>query len=243
MKKIINPGSVKIGETYAPVFCKIEYNDGRISISGVEGPLKSGNARGSCGQMYDGIIEAIERDLWKPEAATGWTNDSAREFVRLWKLWHLNDMKPECEHQRAAGWPEMAAEKIITYIWTLKPEIYSQKKALEDEAIERARSVDPGRSVGFSDHEKMIMRLEYEIKSDAPEIGAHARYYQAARQHTKEESRGWVRFSEDARGLLCKPCEVCGYEYGSEWKRQDVPHDVLNWLFALPDTKKEPAWV
>ena len=31
-------------------------------------------------------------------------NAEAQEVVRLWKRWHLNDMRAECEHQRALGW-------------------------------------------------------------------------------------------------------------------------------------------
>jgi len=33
-------------------------------------------------------------------------NAEAQEVVRLWKRWHLNDMKAGCEHQRAEKWNE-----------------------------------------------------------------------------------------------------------------------------------------
>jgi len=36
---------------------------------------------------------------------------------------------------------------------------------------------------------------------------------------------------------------VCGYKYGSEWKKEAVPADVLEFLRALPDTDVKPAWV
>lgn len=54
---------------------------------------------------------------------------------------------------------------------------------------------------------------------------------------------GWLRPEEHPDGLLCRPCPVCGYKYGSAWKKEEVPQDVINWLFNLPDTTVQPAWV
>jgi hypothetical protein len=36
---------------------------------------------------------------------------------------------------------------------------------------------------------------------------------------------------------------VCGYRYGTEWKREEVPADVLAFLRSLPDADMTPAWV
>ena len=44
-------------------------------------------------------------------------------------------------------------------------------------------------------------------------------------------------------GFLGRPCPVCGYKYGSAWQTEEVPKDVIEWLFDLPDTKIKPAWV
>jgi hypothetical protein len=37
---------------------------------------------------------------------------------------------------------------------------------------------------------------------------------------------GWVRPDEHPDGLLTKPCPVCGYRYGTEWKTQPIPDYV-----------------
>lgn len=37
----------------------------------------------------------------------------------------------------------------------------------------------------------------------------------------------WVRPGEHPDGLLGKPCEVCGYRYGTAWLYEPVPEDVL----------------
>ena len=38
---------------------------------------------------------------------------------------------------------------------------------------------------------------------------------------------------EHADGILCKPCAVCGYEYGSAWKVEEVPADVVADLLII----------
>ena len=47
MRKIINPCTCDTYEGKAKGFCKIEFEDGRLSISGVIGPKRNGNAKGS----------------------------------------------------------------------------------------------------------------------------------------------------------------------------------------------------
>jgi len=96
--KVVHPGLQKVGSFLRPVFCKIEYSaDGRLSITGVVGPTKSGNAFGGCGQ-----INPVKIDQFEDE----WTPAMLRAFNGIWKAWHLNDMKAGCEHQRAERWDE-----------------------------------------------------------------------------------------------------------------------------------------
>jgi len=102
IEKVVRVGSYQDDyfKSKLPVFCKITYNDGRLSISGVVAPLANGDARGSCGQMYDSISENLEAF----DFADGWDKVKAFTFVEYWKHWHLNDMRAGCEHQRALGW-------------------------------------------------------------------------------------------------------------------------------------------
>lgn len=43
---------------------------------------------------------------------------------------------------------------------------------------------------------------------------------------------GWVRPAEHPSGLLGKPCPVCGYEYGTEWKTEELPDAVIEYIGA-----------
>lgn len=110
MRKIVNIGTVPVGSRRANVYCKIENENGRLSISGVVGPLPSGNALGGCGQIdmefkhrneadddkrYGDLIGPNEIKFSKGWNATAWF-----DFLEVWKKWHLNDMHAGCEHQR-----------------------------------------------------------------------------------------------------------------------------------------------
>jgi hypothetical protein len=38
------------------------------------------------------------------------------------------------------------------------------------------------------------------------------------------------------------PCPICGYKYGSAWLKEEVPAEVIDWLFALPDSDERCVW-
>ena len=95
----------------ANLFCKIEYRGTKLSISGVEGPLRNGDAIGACGQIG---MEGAPREI---VLAEGWTTGMMQQFYDVWDEWHLNDMragsplqtawirahKSEWEQARSAG--------------------------------------------------------------------------------------------------------------------------------------------
>lgn len=110
--KVIHPCDVPVwnGKKY-PLFCKINFSsDGRLSITGVVGPLKSGNAMGGCGQVDMEFYHPDVRDdtsLLKPVQlrwGAGWNRAKWYKFLKIWNDWHLNDMKSTCIHQEEMGW-------------------------------------------------------------------------------------------------------------------------------------------
>lgn len=84
------------------IYCKVTYENGNLTIFGVEGPLRSGNARGSCGQIRPVQVEKF---------AKGWTSEALAKFNSIWEEWHLNGMKAGCPHQRALGWEKDGYDK------------------------------------------------------------------------------------------------------------------------------------
>jgi len=95
----IGNGRTHGGRGYS-IFCRIEYTDGRLSITGVEGPLSSGNCLGGCGQIVMSLNEKENRLKISP--APGWTRGMIKRFFAVWEKWHLNDMR--------AGSPAQTAE-------------------------------------------------------------------------------------------------------------------------------------
>jgi hypothetical protein len=151
-----------------PVFVKVEFTDGKLSITGVHGPMRNGNSYGSAGQIIMGFKEYDFRGYHTladlvPEQS--WDAAMIRKLFDVWDRWHCNDMK--------AGTPAQ-------------------------EAYLRANPVNDA----LNHYDKACQALT-------------------------------------AAGL--NPDN--GYGYGSQWLREDVPADVLEWLQSLPATTRTPAWV
>jgi hypothetical protein len=112
MKKTVRVGTIEsYGKHKVSVYCSIKFENGKLSISGVEGPLPSGNAIGGCGQIDMGYAHRDSKDndprYDEPKQiakfAEGWNQETWFKFLDIWHRWHLNDMKAECEHQRQRG--------------------------------------------------------------------------------------------------------------------------------------------
>ena len=132
MRKVINPVvcfvSTRTGKKQkVNGFCEINYSDGRLSISGVVGPLPSGNCRGSAGQCVEEIRNGTP--------ASGWNREMLNKFCDIWDRWHLNDMRAYCSHQKELGWDKEASEEITVYHYSLTSEALKKQKEAEKEAI------------------------------------------------------------------------------------------------------------
>lgn len=148
-------------------------------------------------------------------------NPTFREILRLWKLYHLNDMHPECHHQNAMGWREKATEKVVLHTFTLISEVISKQNSIK-RAIMSACILKG--SVSIADEEKFILALEYSITTHKESLPKEiAQYYKLSKSEVK--TLGWLRENEHPDGILCKPCPVCGYKYGSSWVYFPIPKD------------------
>lgn len=225
--KVVNIGTGRDGA----IFCKIEFTEGRLSISGVEGPKRNGDCRGACGQ----IVMHLKDEVQNITPAEGWTREAIAHFFDVWDRWHLNDCRAGCEHQRAA-WDTTEKVEVVEYKLTSEAlrEQNEARKELERAIIEKGR-------VEASDDLRALLALPY-FRRAAPDADSPASgRYEVYKRETK--ATGWVRPDEHPKGLLCKPCEVCGYKYGSTWLKEEVPAEVLEYLRSLPDTTVTPAWV
>lgn len=79
------------------IYCHIEFKNKKLSITGVEGPLRNGDALGSCGQINSIIQENLE-DITPSQ---GWDKLKICQFINIWDQWHLNDMIAGSPRQEA----------------------------------------------------------------------------------------------------------------------------------------------
>lgn len=261
MKKVINPctcgtwahsGYEQMSQSYAA----IRYEDGRLSICGVVGPIKGGNCQGSAGQCVDSFREGL------PNRDDGWDDAMLKKFCDIWDEWHLNDMHPECEHQRGLGWREMAQEEMTLYHYILNDESRNKQKEAEKKAMNALKECRIFKPT-LEQAKYANMKMFYDTYDKIEEGSELARYYRPYKScigtpEEEKKTRGWVTFGDyhkgsieelkeagksHPKGILSKPCPVCGYKYGHGWNTVEVPKDVIDWLFALPDTTRKPAWV
>lgn len=222
MKKIFDFGKFAIERPNVPtnrITVEMEYTEKKpgqkvLSICGTVWNSR----RTDCimgGQCLDEIAEYVHT----PEFL---------EIYRLWKLYHLNDMHPECKHQAAAGWREKAGRKVTLYHWRLTREVMKEQKAAEQAALSALKA---GESFTPSPDQSFISRLSYSLttptETPPEEI---ARYYEPKKPlypgdegHTETKALGWLREDEHPEGLLSKPCPVCGYKYGHGWNYFPIP--------------------
>ena len=219
-------------------FVEITYTeDERLSLCGVVGPMSNGDCRGSAGQCTEAIRSG------DPIASDGWTRAMVNRLCEIWDEWHLNVMHPYCIHQKGMGWREEAKLPLTKFSYILKRDIRKEKSEIERRSMAALKA---GETVKLSSEDASLLCLP-EFFGTYDE-GCHDGRYEPfvsclTHSSTETTTRGWVSVNEDPRGLLGKPCPICGYKYGREWKKEKVPDEVINWLFKLPPTKVEPAWV
>lgn len=234
MEKIVRLGRTAEGSVVARISYEIKEGDGGrrcLSISGVIGPMQNGDAKGSCGQ--------IVMEEWKfLNYAEGWDDEKVTKFRKIWNRWHLNDMMAGCEHQR--DWP--VEKSLQVQVYTQVGTRYEGLKACQRMG---RTTIEEDAAIALSD--KVWGRLT--TGSDGSEAYPEGEIKRLIGENllapwkVEEEKAGWVYPYQHPEGLLCKPCPVCGYKYGSQWLYEEVPQDVIDWLFALPNADKKPAWV
>jgi hypothetical protein len=209
-------------------YVKVEYTGGRLSITGVEGPKSNGDCAGGCGQ--------IEMSLDGVKFREGWPADRVARLLALWREWHLNDMQAGCAHQRAT-WDVSEPLALTDYSWS------TQYHQLRTKAA--AGALTPQEYADYAALSPRVQAVTTAIKRPKTETSEVAfliagGWIIPGKSETK--AAGWVYPEEHPGGLLCKPCEVCGYRYGSAWLKQEVPEDILAELLSFPETTCTPAW-
>lgn len=236
--KVVEPCTCEVNGRNYPAYAKIEFIDGNLSICGVIGPTSNGNCIGSAGQCVDEIRAG------KPTA--DWTSKMLQKFCDIWDNFHLNDMRPYCGHMKEMGWDIEAQEKIKVVKWNVKYEILQKSKDAEKRAIKCLRN---GILFVPTPEETMYANAGLSVTTYNDELPEHPEFYELrekdclGRSNVEYKMRGWISYSDHPLGFIGRPCPVCGYKYGTSWIKEEVTEEVVEWLYKLPYSKREPAWI
>lgn len=146
---------------------------------------------------------------------------------------HLNDMRAGCEHQRAENWGDETLE-VVSY--KLTAEAIKIRKGAEAKSTNAAIA---SQAAELSETERALLSLDWwrDVYSPPDADSPLSGMYEVSKRESKRAS--WVNPHEHPRGVLCKPCPVCGYKFGMAWLFEEVPTEVLDFLRSLPDNAKE----
>lgn len=222
------------------IFCTIKYENGKLSITGVEGPKSNGDCRGSCGQ--------IEMHLREPDGLTGfepapcWTPEMVHQFLKIWDRWHLNDMCAYDDEMEAAGWAELARKPILRYTFQLNMDAIVASNDAEKAAkaaLKAGVTFTPTPEQTEASNRPYWTHI-YAYPED--EVPQPPEYYEVGGKHPERKTLGWLRHDEHPDGLLGRKLRPDGHAYGSAWIKRDIPDDVIQWLANLPDTDRSHPW-
>ena len=226
------------------IYIHAQYKDGTLSISGVEGPRASGSCTGGAGQISMGYEhrnpEHNDRRYSEPvkpsdiKFAAGWNRNRWWDLLEIWNDWHLNDLQAGCEHQRALGWGKKELE-VCT--WRLKASVQDLQKEAENRALVALRTGEPYKALPS---ESFIVKLPYAVKAPRDSF-AVSEFYEI--KGAEKKTSGWVYEKDHPEGVLCKACPECGYKYGTQWFKKEIPQEILQKLAEFPSASKLPAWV
>ena len=221
MYKVLNIGILDERK----VEIEVKIRDGNLSIVG--------SSRYFGGQINDELRERIDEINFY----NWWNRGKFLKLLDIWDEWHLNDMHPECEHQRELGWGKEGKDTVQKYTFTLSADTIRKKNKLKEEIIsgflcqEEVENTQERRELLSMPYRKVIYTNDIEASINIID-SMKAKGYDY--DGVELVARGWISYSESQKyGILRKPCPVCGYGYGTGWKRVELPSDVVNFLEGL----------
>lgn len=247
--KIINPttSSSKYYKSPFNNYIKIEYTDNKLSITGVMGPTSNGDCKGHAGQNIDTICN-LDNNYYNTKPTKDFTESDLKKLVDIWNEYHLNDMKPYDVEMKKLGWDKLAKKEIYKITLELNTETWMLQNKIKTYCMTSLKETG---SANISEKEREVLNLKlrkiiYSYDKDKFDIPQYYEFDKNSR--TKEldiekTTLGWIYPEEYPDELLGKLCEESGNRYGEAWYKQEIPEDILEWLYNLPDAENKPAWI
>lgn len=116
-------------------------------------------------------------------------------------------------------------------------EASKMRAEIKDNVIAAAAA---GESILLTPNERNLLNNKFFINAFSEELPKTiAPLYEL--KNTERKMLGWLYEKDHPEGILCKPCPVCGYEYGSSWKYFPIPEEDEKIILHLLKTGEVPA--
>lgn len=190
----------------------------RLGNRGDVGPKLSITGRTSRGS-YGQIDESLAGVEWTAQ------NGDIPKLLEIWERWHLNDMRAGCQHQRS--WPVTQELTLTPLTWGT--EFHRIRELASSGRLTRENYAIYGDAVSIVESATLGFNTPKHEALWSQETKLALAFDWLKAKGTKVEKAGWVWPEEHPEGLLCKPCQVCGYRYGSAWLYEPLPDEVMQW--------------
>lgn len=225
-------------------FARIKILNGVLTITGFVGPASHGICEGSAGQCIDEFRDG--------EPAEEWTLEMLNKFCDIWSKWHLNNMRPYCDHMEGLGWNAHFKDKIKIETWTLTRQYQDLKRKAENRALQCLRDGKPfyptKDEIAYAN-----MKYSMEVYNDEDKSYNYGKLYRDAYEFRERDclgrlnsvyrQRNEISYKDHPLGFLKRPCPICRYEYGTYWLKEELPNDVISFILGLPEPKTKPSWI
>lgn len=161
--------------------------------------------------------------------------DQVDRLLAVSEQWHMNDLHPECEHQRDLGWDKIARRSIIRLTYKLATLFLDQQLDLKEKLFAGEHLTESERWLALSAYERYVyVGTEQEVQIvDQLMLQFDGMRVPSPHHYRESKTLGSLREDQHPAGLLGRPCPACGHKYGSSWQTLPVPDDVLDFLRRL----------
>ncbi len=229
-KKTFDFGKVaytgKARENLVRLDVELEVKDGKTTFS-------------ASGEVWKASMSDIEmggqclEDIWTHFESQLENRELFYKILLLWRKFHLNDMHPDCIHQRETGLANK--ELSITTLSLDYKKAGERQRDIEKRVLEQVKKEG---QASITSEEQKLLNLPYFMVIPTEEVAKYPLYKVDS---TETKTAGWVNTEEHPEGQLGKPCAVCGYKYGTAWIHEPIPKpylsDIVNLLVDSPTEK------
>lgn len=170
--------------------------------------------------------------------------------------WHLNDLRAGCEHQEALGWGHgvtiaLAARDLTdAQRETLQAKAEAvAKKAREKEFARRWSELthDRGKAVSWIKSIQGGKCSTDDVEAIVPNFAPGI--YPSLTRNFKKKLEAQIEAEIKAepfdaaiyKDSIGAPCPVCGYEYGTQWLKRDLPAEIVELAANVCKGEEAPA--